>query len=57
MKKVLSTLLSLLMMLSLGTMNIAADEGNESNASNTTTIKIPVSYTVVDETNSSDVVL
>ena len=44
-------------MLSLGTMNIAADEGNESNASNTTTIKIPVSYTVVDETNSSDVVL
>ena len=49
MKKVLSTLLSLLMMLSLGTMNIAADEG--------TVIKIPVSYTVVDETNSSDVKL
>lgn len=57
MKKLLSILLSLLMMLSLGTMNIAADEGNESNASNTTTIKIPVSYTVVDETNSSDVKL
>lgn len=49
MKKVLSTLLSLLMILSLGTMNIAADEGTE--------IKIPVSYTVVDEKNSSDVKL
>lgn len=45
------------MLLSLGTMNIAADEVNKSNASNTTTIKIPVSYTVVDETNSSDVKL
>ena len=57
MKKVISILLSLLMILSLGTMNIVADEGIESNASKTKTIEIPVSYTVFDETNSSDVVL